>query len=83
MPVKIDEEGNRNWFNEEGERHREDGPAIEDNKGYKMWYLNGKKHRGDGPAFEWWRERRHYWIGDKPVTKECFDALTNKIGAKR
>ena len=35
-----------------GKRHREDGPAIECNDGYKEWYLNGKRHRVDGPAIE-------------------------------
>ena len=29
------------WFNQEGQRHREDGPAIEYANGYKSWYLNG------------------------------------------
>jgi len=38
------------WVN--GERHREDGPAIESNDGSKYWYTNGKKHREDGPAIE-------------------------------
>jgi hypothetical protein len=35
-----------------GERHREDGPAVELANGDKSWYLNGKLHRVDGPAFE-------------------------------
>jgi hypothetical protein len=26
-----------------GERHREDGPAIEYSNGYKAWYLNGEE----------------------------------------
>ena len=34
----------------DGEKHREDGPAVEWANGYKAWYLNGKKHREDGPA---------------------------------
>jgi len=31
-------------------RHREDGPALEYEDGYKAWYSNGKLHREDGPA---------------------------------
>jgi hypothetical protein len=29
------------WLN--GERHREDGPAVEDPHGLSGWYLNGKQ----------------------------------------
>ena len=39
------------WFLN-GERHREDGPAIEWAHGSKEWYLNGKRHREDGPAVD-------------------------------
>ena len=35
-----------------GERHREDGPAIEWHDGTKEWYLNGEQHRKNGPAHE-------------------------------
>lgn len=31
--------------------HREDGPAVEWNDGYKVWFQHGKRHRLDGPAF--------------------------------
>ncbi len=40
------------WFNQDGKRHREDGPAIEYADGDKEWFLNGKLHREDGPAIE-------------------------------
>jgi len=30
------------WFNIQGQRHREDGPAIEYANGSRFWYLNGK-----------------------------------------
>ena len=32
--------------------HREDGPAVVDADGNKIWWLNGKCHRIDGPALE-------------------------------
>lgn len=38
--------------NEKGERHREDGPAVEYADGSKYWYQNGELHREDGPAIE-------------------------------
>ena len=49
---RIDKNGNRMWFNEKGEYHRENGPAVEYNNGGKCWYINGVAHREDGPAFE-------------------------------
>jgi hypothetical protein len=30
----------KRWYNEQGELHREDGPAVESPCGYKEWYLN-------------------------------------------
>lgn len=40
------------WRNENGDFHREDGPAIERASGTKEWLLNGQLHREDGPAIE-------------------------------
>jgi hypothetical protein len=50
---EIDEYGDKVWRNEQGQLHREDGPAIEWANGGKYWYLNGKRHREDGPALEY------------------------------
>lgn len=49
---RIDEDGSKKWYLN-GERHREDGPAIEWASGSKKWYLNGELHREDGPTCEW------------------------------
>jgi len=35
--------GSKHWYIN-GERHREDGPAIETSKGIKGWYINGKQY---------------------------------------
>jgi hypothetical protein len=48
----IDQYGTKLWFNEEGQHHRLDGPAIEWVDGDKSWWFNGKRHRLDGPAIE-------------------------------
>lgn len=34
-------ENHISYYNDVGTFHREDGPAIEWNDGYQMWYLNG------------------------------------------
>ena len=30
------------WFNLDGKRHRENGPAVEHDNGDKFWFLNNK-----------------------------------------
>ena len=40
----------KRWYNQEGQLHREDGPAILYQDGTTEWYKNGKLHREDGPA---------------------------------
>ena len=42
--------GDIRFYNDKGELHREDGPAIEWSNGSKNWCINGKLHREDGPA---------------------------------
>ena len=44
--------GTKCWFLN-GNRHREDGPALTYSNGYKEWFLNGKLHREDGPAVQY------------------------------
>jgi hypothetical protein len=71
--LKIDEEGNKFWRNENRERHRLDGPAIEWANGDKYWYQNGKRHRIDGPAIEYadgdkiWYQNGKYHRLDGPA----------------
>lgn len=43
--------------------HREDGPAVENSNGTKMWWINGRRHREDGPAVEW-ADGTKYWFVD-------------------
>ena len=44
------ENGNRVSPNPAGQRHREDGPAIESANGDKEWRVNGKPFRENGPT---------------------------------
>ena len=46
----IDSNGTKYWFNKQGQRHREDGPAVVWSDGCKEWWLNSRPHRLDGPA---------------------------------
>ena len=40
----IDSEGNKRWYNDVGQYHRLDGPAVEWCNGDKEWYLNDKEY---------------------------------------
>lgn len=62
--VKVDDNGSKYWYLN-GQRHREDGPAIERANGYKYWYLNDQLHREDGPAIEWDRGTKEWYLNDK------------------
>jgi len=75
--VRVDDNGNRFWHMN-GERHREDGPALEWADGAKQWCLNGKLHREDGPAIEWEDGDKEWWLNGVRYTEKQFNALTNK-----
>lgn len=46
----IDELGTEYWRDENGNLHREDGPAVTFKDGTSFWYRNNELHREDGPA---------------------------------
>lgn len=48
----INEFGTLCWFNEQGQHHREDGPAVIRKNGDQEWFMHGDHHREDGPAVE-------------------------------
>jgi hypothetical protein len=54
------------WRNEQGQRHREDGPAIDYEDDEKEWYINGKRHRLVGPAVIW-EAYKSWWVNDHCV----------------
>ena len=53
------------WLNKAGQRHREDGPAVEWAYGDKFWYINGKPHREDGPAIEYANGSKLWFLNDQ------------------
>ena len=58
--------------NEEGQLHRENGPAIEYADGTKVWYYHGKLHREDGPAIESANGSKVWFYQDKII--DCCDS---------
>ena len=69
--VRVYAGGDKEWHLN-GERHREDGPAIECANGHKEWYLNGELHREDGPAIEWADGSKSWYLKGKSISKQEF-----------
>lgn len=76
--VVVDDEGTRRWYNQEGNIHREDGPAVEWTDGSNWWYINGNVHREDGPAIEDVNGEKIWYINGQELTEEEFNNRNNK-----
>jgi hypothetical protein len=66
----IDKQGTKVWELPNGKRHREDGPAVETNYGYKAWYANVLRHRENGLAIENGNHKSFYLKGIYYVEQE-------------
>ena len=69
------------WYNQNGQRHREDGPAVEYANGTKEWYINGQCHREDGQALEW-ADGTKYWYINGQLHREDGPAIEWANGTK-
>jgi len=58
----IDEYGTKWYYNEQGQLHRTDGPAVEYANGDKSWWVNDQRHRTDGPAVEYANGDKEWWV---------------------
>jgi len=81
MSLEIDRDGNRHWYNDEGELHRENGPAFEGVNGYKEWHINGEFHRLDGPAVEY-IDGDKYWFKNGKLHRIDGPAVEGTSGEK-
>ena len=48
--VVTDQDGYVIYYDEMGNYHRDNGPAVTRTDGYEAWYYHGTLHRKDGPA---------------------------------
>lgn len=63
---------NRVEFYLNGEKHREEGPAVEWKDGGKEWWFEGKRHNEDGPAIEMNNGAKYWYIFGKQYTEADF-----------
>lgn len=69
---EIDSHGTKRWRNNNGQYHREDGPAIEWADGAKEWWVNDRRHRLDGPAYVGPGGSSAWWVNDTFIEKDNF-----------
>ena len=74
--VEVDDDGNRFWYNYQGQRHRVDGPACEWAGGSREWWQNDQLHRTDGPAYEDADGNRLWYLNGKLLSEEEHRART-------
>ena len=79
--IHIDEDGDKLYYSDREMTvlHREDGPAVEYEDGYKEWWLNGKLHREDGPAAKYADGSKAWFLNDTCLTEEEFNARMNPV----
>jgi len=66
--IKFYPDGVKHYFNNSGEFHRENGPAIEYPNGFKRWFKNGIYHREDGPAIELSNGDKYWFYYGKKIS---------------
>jgi hypothetical protein len=71
------------YLNEQGDLHREDGPAREFKDGTREWWFNGERHREDGPAFEWSDGSKTWWLNGQMYSEQDWQQEVTKIKLKR
>jgi hypothetical protein len=62
--IKTVYEDRTEYHNEQGQLHREDGPAVEFANGDKYYYKNDLLHREDGPAIIYANGSKKYYKND-------------------
>jgi len=79
--IYINKGGDRFYYKDEAMTvlHRDDGPAIEQANGDKIWYLNDNVHRENGPAIEYADGGDSWYLNDEALTKEQFEERMNPV----
>ena len=77
--VRVFDNGAIHWYNQEGQYHREDGPAAEYADGTKHWFKNDRYHREDGPAIEYANGTKSWYLEGVKLTEEVWKARINPV----
>ena len=71
--IEVAEYGTRRYYNNAGQLHRTDGPAILWADGTKLWYQNGLRHRTDGAAVEFASGLKYWYINGVEMSEAEFN----------
>ena len=77
--IKVTKGGTHCYYNNAGELHRDDGPAVLWADGTKLWYQNGLRHRTDGAAVEWPSGNKAWYINGEPLTEAEFNQAVKAL----
>ena len=78
--IRLFSQYHQEWY-QNGQRHRNDGPALEYTNGDKVWYRNGQYHRDDGPAAEYDNGNK-YWYQNGEHHRDDGPAIDYANGTK-
>ena len=59
--IEVDRYGTRRYYNNAGQIHRDNGPAVLTAFETKIWMQNGQLHRTDGPAVVWFEGTKQWY----------------------
>lgn len=79
LTKEVTSRGSIKYYNEEGQLHRVDGPAIEWADGNRTWYKNGLPHRENGPAVEHATDTYKAWYINGMLHREDGPAEINLV----
>jgi hypothetical protein len=77
--IKVEFVDRIEYKNELGQRHNEDGPAIEGYNGYKEWWINGQRHREDGPAVQYYNGEKLWYLNGQNYSEDEWKQEVAKI----
>ena len=77
--VEVDENDTRWYYNNAGQLHRTDGPAIEYPNGAKFWVQNGMLHRTNGPAVVYTNNELQWWIHGEHMSEARFKQVVRRL----
>ena len=77
--IRYYSNGNKYWYNQNDQRHRLDGPAVEYSNGDKDWYQNDKRHCLDGPAIEYSNGYKEWCIKGEYYSEDDFNARLKRL----
>ena len=77
--IEVDESGTRWYYNNAGQLHRTNGPAVEWADDDKFWYQNGLLHRTDGPAIISKTGVPSFWLNGEYMTPREYDCAVGCV----